>query len=56
MAAGEPFILLDDARSEGAVDAHLFENPRAVFVAPGSPVKGLVARSRSRKAASPALS
>ena len=33
MAAGEPFILLDDARSEGAVDAHLFENPRAVFVA-----------------------
>ncbi|MXP40428.1 aminodeoxychorismate synthase component I [Altererythrobacter soli] len=33
MAAGNPFILLDDARSEGAVDAHLFENPRAVFVA-----------------------
>ncbi len=33
MAAGEPFILLDDARSEGAVDAHLFEHPRAVFVA-----------------------
>ena len=33
MAAGEPFILLDDARGEGAVDAHLFEHPRAVFVA-----------------------
>jgi para-aminobenzoate synthetase/4-amino-4-deoxychorismate lyase len=33
MAAGEPFILLDDARSEGAVDAHLFERPRALFVA-----------------------
>ncbi|MGZ3267623.1 MAG: aminodeoxychorismate synthase component I [Croceibacterium sp.] len=31
--AGEPFILLDDARSEGAVDAHLFENPRSIFVA-----------------------
>ncbi len=31
--AGEPFILLDDARGEGAVDAHLFENPRALFVA-----------------------
>jgi para-aminobenzoate synthetase/4-amino-4-deoxychorismate lyase len=31
--AGEPFILLDDARGEGAVDAHLFEHPRAVFVA-----------------------
>ncbi len=23
--AAEPFILLDDARSEGAVDAHLFD-------------------------------
>ena len=31
--AGRPFILLDDARGEGAVDAHLFENPRQVFVA-----------------------
>jgi para-aminobenzoate synthetase/4-amino-4-deoxychorismate lyase len=31
--AGEPFILLDDARGEGAVDAHLFEHPRQVFVA-----------------------
>jgi len=31
--AGDPFILLDDARSEGAVDAHLFERPSALFVA-----------------------
>lgn len=33
MPSGEPFILLDDARSEGAVDAHLFEHPIDVFVA-----------------------
>ena len=33
MPSGEPFILLDDARSEGAVDAHLFEHPREIFVA-----------------------
>ena len=33
MSAGEPFILLDDARSEGAVDAHVFESPRQVLVA-----------------------
>ena len=33
MPSGEPFILLDDARSEGAVDAHLFERPSDVFVA-----------------------
>ncbi len=28
-----PFILLDDARAEGASDARLFENPREIFVA-----------------------
>jgi len=28
-----PFVLLDDAREEGASDAQLFENPREVFVA-----------------------
>ena len=28
-----PFVLLDDARAEGASDAQLFENPREVFVA-----------------------
>ena len=33
MPSGEPFILLDDARREGAVDAHLFENPHEIFVA-----------------------
>jgi len=33
MPSGEPFILLDDARSEGAVDAHLFERPSDLFVA-----------------------
>ncbi len=29
----KPFVLLDDARTEGASDAQLFENPRALFVA-----------------------
>ncbi|RKF22527.1 aminodeoxychorismate synthase component I [Altericroceibacterium spongiae] len=33
MVAREPFILLDDARSEGAGDAHIFESPREIFVA-----------------------
>ena len=33
MAAPEPFVLLDDARAEGASDAQLFENPRQIFVA-----------------------
>ena len=33
MPSGEPFILLDDARREGAVDAHLFESPHEIFVA-----------------------
>ena len=33
MARRDPFVLLDDARSDGAADALLFENPRAVFVA-----------------------
>jgi para-aminobenzoate synthetase/4-amino-4-deoxychorismate lyase len=33
MAETKPFVLLDDARAEGASDAHLFENPREVFVA-----------------------
>jgi len=33
MAEPLPFVLLDDARAEGASDAQLFENPRAVFVA-----------------------
>ncbi len=33
MAATEPFVLLDDARTEGASDAQLLERPRALFVA-----------------------
>ncbi len=33
MAETQPFVLLDDARTEGASDAQLFENPREVFVA-----------------------
>lgn len=33
MPARTPFVLLDDARADGAADAHLFENPRQVFVA-----------------------
>ncbi len=33
MAEHQPFVLLDDAREEGASDAQLFENPSRVFVA-----------------------
>ena len=33
MAETKPFVLLDDARVEGASDARLFENPREMFVA-----------------------
>lgn len=33
MADRHPFVLLDDARSGGAVDAHVYEDPRQVFVA-----------------------
>ena len=33
MGQNSPFILLDDARSDNASPAHLYENPRAVFVA-----------------------
>lgn len=33
MADRKPFVLLDDARAEGAADAHLYENPVEVFVA-----------------------
>jgi para-aminobenzoate synthetase/4-amino-4-deoxychorismate lyase len=50
--AGEPFILLDDARGEGAVDAHLFENPHRVFVAraPGEVARVLAEADAARKA------
>ncbi|MEW4449295.1 aminodeoxychorismate synthase component I [Qipengyuania sp. JC766] len=33
MGGPAPFVLLDDARADGAADAHLFENPQALFVA-----------------------
>ena len=33
MADRQIFVLLDDAREQGAADALLFENPRAIFVA-----------------------
>ncbi|GGE02199.1 aminodeoxychorismate synthase, component I [Tsuneonella deserti] len=33
MAQRLPFVLLDDAREDGAADAHLFENPTRIFVA-----------------------
>src|SRR6187551_921158 len=33
MVETKPFVLLDDARVEGASDAQLFENPRETFVA-----------------------
>jgi len=33
MSRNTPLILLDDARTEGAAPAHLYENPREVFVA-----------------------
>ncbi len=33
MDGNSPFVLLDDARAEGASDAHLFENPREIFIA-----------------------
>ncbi len=33
MAGRAPFVMLDDARGDGAADAHVFENPARVFVA-----------------------
>lgn len=33
MTGRAPFVLLDDARSNGAADAHFYEDPQAVFVA-----------------------
>ena len=33
MATRQPFVLLDDAREDGASDAQLFENPREIFIA-----------------------
>ncbi|WP_115367375.1 aminodeoxychorismate synthase component I [Alteripontixanthobacter maritimus] len=33
MAKRQPFLLLDDARENGAADAHLFSGPREMFIA-----------------------
>ena len=45
MPGRSPFVLLDDARAEGAADALLFEAPRQVFVArrPGEVAGALAA-------------
>jgi para-aminobenzoate synthetase/4-amino-4-deoxychorismate lyase len=50
MAETKPFVLLDDARTEGASDAHLFEEPRAIFVArrPGEVLPVLEAAEAER--------
>ncbi|QYU66959.1 chorismate-binding protein [Leptolyngbya sp. 15MV] len=51
MADRAPFVLLDDARAEGAADAHLFEDPREIFVArrPGE-VAEVLARADAARA------
>ena len=51
MAARAPFVLLDDARSEGAADAHFYDNPRAVFVArrPGEVEPALAAAEAAQR-------
>ncbi len=45
-----PFVLLDDARAEGASDAHYFADPEQVFVArtPGEVVEVLAAADAAR--------
>jgi len=52
-----PFVLLDDAREEGASDAKLFENPREVFVArrPEEVLPVLEAADAARKKSSGTL-
>ncbi|MFC3100176.1 aminodeoxychorismate synthase component I [Altererythrobacter lauratis] len=51
MSAQKPFVLLDDARAEGAGDAQLFENPRALFVAqtPGDVARVLAEADAARR-------
>ena len=52
MAETKPFVLLDDARAEGASAAHLFENPREIFVAhrPEGVIPALEAADAARRA------
>ncbi|MGQ7830554.1 aminodeoxychorismate synthase component I [Altererythrobacter sp. Z27] len=51
MGQPAPFILLDDARAHGAAPAHLFENPRQVFVAQlaGDVAEALAAADAARQ-------
>ena len=46
-----PFVLLDDARVDGASDAQLFTAPRALFVArrPDEVVAALAEADRARR-------
>jgi para-aminobenzoate synthetase / 4-amino-4-deoxychorismate lyase len=52
MPGRTPFVLLDDARAAGAADAHLFENPREIFVArrPGEVADVLAEADAARRA------
>jgi para-aminobenzoate synthetase / 4-amino-4-deoxychorismate lyase len=52
MADHRPFVLLDDARAEGASDAQLFEDPAKVFVArrPEEVIPVLEAADAARRA------
>lgn len=51
MAGRAPFVLLDDARVEGAADAQLFEGPSEVFIArtPADVEIALAAADRARR-------
>lgn len=52
MAARTPFVLLDDARADGAADAHVFETPFEVFIArrPNEVAPALAAADAARQA------
>jgi len=52
MATRQPFVLLDDARAQGAGDAQLFEDPREIFVArrPDEALAVLEAAEAARRA------
>jgi len=53
MDGKRPFVLLDDARAEGASDAQVFENPREIFVARQSDeVESVLARAEAARAES----
>lgn len=51
MVDRQPFVLLDDARAEGASDAQLFERPRRIFTArrPGEVAGALAAADAARR-------